>query len=97
MSIFYLIRIILFPKFLSSLNPKVAGPGVWSFDRHMQEGKNQLERERERERERVFSLKYMPCPKSLNLDICGGSDTASVSCVALWVLGRDQVIDWITL
>ena len=52
MSIFYLIPIILFPKFLSSLNPKVAGPEVWSFDRHMQEQKIS-KRERERERERA--------------------------------------------
>ena len=101
-SIFYLIPIILFPKFLSSLNPKVAGPEVWSFDRHMQEQKIS---KRERERECVcvcvcvcvFWLKYMPCPESLNLDIHGGSDTTRGSCVVLWMLGRDQVIDWIIL
>ena len=45
----------------------------------------------------VCSLKDMPCPESLNLDIHGGSDISRVSCVALWMLGRDQGIDRIIL
>lgn len=40
----------------------------------------------------VFSLKHMPYPESLNLNIHGGCDTTGVSCVALWTLGRDCLI-----